>query len=78
DQRDHLSVPLILLGQIHQCHGQPKLARKYYEESLEVAKEIDEPQLLFPCYDGLATHILCQREIPLRLVHVVMLKDECR
>ncbi|MDC7742360.1 MULTISPECIES: adenylate/guanylate cyclase domain-containing protein [Rhizobium] len=55
DQRDHLSVPLIVLGQIHQCHGQPKLARKYYEEALEVAKEIDEPQLLFPCYDGLAT-----------------------
>ncbi|WP_434730152.1 adenylate/guanylate cyclase domain-containing protein [Rhizobium binae] len=55
DQRDHLSVPLIVLGQIHQCHGQPKLARKYYEEALEVAQEIDEPQLLFPCYDGLAT-----------------------
>ncbi|AHG45411.1 adenylate cyclase [Rhizobium leguminosarum bv. trifolii CB782] len=55
DQRDHLSVPLIVLGQIHQCHGQPNLARKYYEEALEVAKEIDEPQLLFPCYDGLAT-----------------------
>ncbi|MBY5355269.1 tetratricopeptide repeat protein [Rhizobium leguminosarum] len=55
DQRDHLSVPLIVLGQIHQCHGQPKLAHKYYEEALEVAKEIDEPQLLFPCYDGLAT-----------------------
>ncbi|WP_184701447.1 adenylate/guanylate cyclase domain-containing protein [Rhizobium lusitanum] len=55
DQRDHLSVPLIVLGQIHQCHGKPKLARKYYEEALEVAKEIDEPQLLFPCYDGLAT-----------------------
>ncbi|MBX5160543.1 tetratricopeptide repeat protein [Rhizobium sp. NZLR8] len=55
DQRDHLSVPLIVLGQIHQCHGEPKLARKYYEEALEVAKEIDEPQLLFPCYDGLAT-----------------------
>jgi len=55
DQRDHLSVPLIVLGQIHQCHGRPKLARKYYEEALEVAKEIDEPQLLFPCYDGLAT-----------------------
>ncbi|MBX5040112.1 tetratricopeptide repeat protein [Rhizobium lentis] len=55
DQRDHLSVPLIVLGQIHQCHGQPKLARKYYEEALEVAREFDEPQLLFPCYDGLAT-----------------------
>jgi adenylate cyclase len=55
DQRDHLAVPLIVLGQIHQCHGRPDLARRYYEEALELAREIGEPQLLFPCYDGLAT-----------------------
>ncbi|MEK1853775.1 MAG: adenylate/guanylate cyclase domain-containing protein [Phyllobacterium sp.] len=55
DQRDHLPVPLIVLGQIHQCHGQPELARHFYNEALEVARETGEPQLLFPCYDGLAT-----------------------
>ena len=55
DQRDHLSVPLIVLGQIHQCHGQPQLARRHYDEALAVALETGEPQLLFPCYDGLAT-----------------------
>jgi tetratricopeptide (TPR) repeat protein len=55
DQRDHLAVPLIVLGQIHQCHGQPGLARGFYEEALRLALEIGEPQLLFPCYDGLAT-----------------------
>jgi len=55
DQREHLSVPLIVLGQIHQCHGQPELARRLYGEALEVARETGEPQLLFPCYDGLAT-----------------------
>lgn len=55
DQRDHLAVPLIVLGQIHQCHGEPDLARNYYEEALQLAREIGEPQLLFPCYDGLAT-----------------------
>ena len=55
DQRDHLSVPLIVLGQIHQCHDQPELARECYNEALDVAREIGEPQLLFPCYDGLAT-----------------------
>ncbi len=55
DQRDHLAVPLIVLGQIHQCHGEPDLARSYYEEALQLAREIGEPQLLFPCYDGLAT-----------------------
>ncbi|MEK1888429.1 MAG: adenylate/guanylate cyclase domain-containing protein [Phyllobacterium sp.] len=55
DQRDHLPVPLIVLGQIHQCHGQPELARDCYREALAVAGETREPQLLFPCYDGLAT-----------------------
>ena len=52
---DHLAVPLIVLGQIHQCHGQPDLALRYYQEALTVAEEVGEPQLLFPCYDGLAT-----------------------
>ena len=55
DQREHLSVPLIVLGQIHQCNGKPELAVGLYNEALEVARETDEPQLLFPCYDGLAT-----------------------
>ncbi|MBN9137477.1 MAG: tetratricopeptide repeat protein, partial [Phyllobacterium sp.] len=45
----------IVLGQIHQCHDQPELARECYNEALDVAREIGEPQLLFPCYDGLAT-----------------------
>jgi adenylate cyclase len=55
DQRDHLPVPLIVLGQIHQCSGRPDLARCFYDEALAVARETGEPQLLFPCYDGLAT-----------------------
>jgi tetratricopeptide (TPR) repeat protein len=54
-QREHLPVPLIVLGQIHQCHGQPELAIHLYDEALEVARETGEPQLLFSCYDGLAT-----------------------
>jgi len=54
-QIDHLAVPLIVLGQIYQCHGDPDAALKYYEEALQLAEEIGEPQLLFPCYDGLAT-----------------------
>jgi predicted ATPase len=55
DQREHLPVPLIVLGQIHQCHAQPDLAARCYNEALEVARETGEPQMLFPCYDGLAT-----------------------
>ncbi len=55
DQREHLAVPLTVLAQIHQCHHAPELALRYYYEALEVARETGEPQLLFPCYDGLAT-----------------------
>jgi predicted ATPase len=52
---DHLAVPLIVLGQIHQCHGEHREAFAMYEEARGLAEQIGEPQLLFPCYDGLAT-----------------------
>jgi adenylate cyclase len=52
---DHLAVPLIVLGQIHQCHGEHGQAFAMYEEALGLAEQVGEPQLLFPCYDGLAT-----------------------
>jgi adenylate cyclase len=55
DQRDHLPVPLLVLAQIYQCHGQPDLARRHYVEALDAARDTGEAQLLFPCYDGLAT-----------------------
>jgi adenylate cyclase len=54
-QLDHLAVPLIVLGQIQQCHGDPELALGYYREALALVEPTGEPQLLFPCYDGLAT-----------------------
>jgi adenylate cyclase len=54
-QLDHLAVPLIVLGQILQCQGQGRRALEYYREALALAERIDEPQLLFPCYDGLGT-----------------------
>lgn len=54
-QIDHLAVPLIVLGQIHQCHGKPDTALKYYKEALELAEQMAEPQLMFPCYEGMAT-----------------------
>jgi hypothetical protein len=52
---DHLAVPLIVLGQIRQCHGDHQSALASYEEALTLAEQVGEPQLLFPCYDGLAT-----------------------
>lgn len=52
---DHLPVPLIVLAQIYQCHGEPERALGHYREAMTIAEEVGEPQLLFPCYDGLAT-----------------------
>jgi adenylate cyclase len=52
---DHLAVPLIVLGQIHQCHGEHAQALASFQEALDLAERVGEPQLLFPCYDGLAT-----------------------
>ena len=54
-QLDQLTVSLVVLGQIYQCHGEPALALGYYEEALALAEQTGEPQLMFPCYDGLAT-----------------------
>jgi len=54
-QRNHLPIPLILLAQIYQCQDQLEESQRYYSEACAIAEEIGEPQLLFPCYDGLAT-----------------------
>jgi adenylate cyclase len=54
-QLDHLTVSLVVLGQIYQCHGDPEHALAYYTEAMALAEQTGEPQLLFPCYDGLAT-----------------------
>ncbi len=57
---DHLAVPLIVLGQIQQCHGSADQALRYYEEALALAEEMGEPQLMFPCLEGMATVFLDQ------------------
>ena len=54
-QLDHLAVPLIVLGQIYQCQRKLDLALSHYREAMGLAEEVGEPQLLFPCYEGLAT-----------------------
>jgi hypothetical protein len=52
---DHLAVPLIVLGQIHQCHGDHALAFASYEEALAAGRASRGAPAPFPCYDGLAT-----------------------
>ncbi|HEY1307596.1 MAG TPA: protein kinase [Vicinamibacterales bacterium] len=64
-QLDHLAVPLIVTGQIQQCCGQHQQAENTYREALALAERIGEPQLILPCYDGLAT-ILLDRGDPVR------------
>jgi tetratricopeptide (TPR) repeat protein len=54
-QHNHLPVPLIILAQIHQCRGDHERSERYYTRALEVAESVGEPQLLVPCYEGLAT-----------------------
>lgn len=54
-QRNHLPIPLILLAQIYQCQEQLEESKHDYMEACAIAEEIGEPQLVFPCYDGLAT-----------------------
>jgi adenylate cyclase len=54
-QRNHLPIPIIILAQIYQCRGDQARSRERYLEALALAEPIGEPQLLFPCYDGLAT-----------------------
>ncbi|WP_027545091.1 adenylate/guanylate cyclase domain-containing protein [Bradyrhizobium sp. WSM2254] len=77
DQREHLSVPLIVLGQIHQCHFRPDLAARCYNEAIEVANETGEPQQLFPCYDGLATLSLDRGDMPEADRYFALAHDVC-
>ncbi len=54
-QLDHLAVPLVVMAQIHQCRGELQKAFDAYSEALALAEKVGEPQLILPCYDGLAT-----------------------
>jgi adenylate cyclase len=74
---DHLAVPLIVLGQIHQCHGEHAQAFASYEEALDLAERAGEPQLLFPCYDGLATLHLDAGNAAMAEVYLAKSQEVC-
>ena len=76
-QRDHLTVSLIVLGQIYQCHGETQRAAEYYKEAVALAEESAEPQLLFPCYDGLATLYLDLDEFELAEEYMRKSRETC-
>jgi adenylate cyclase len=75
---DHLAVPLIVLGQIHQCRGEQSLAFTCYEEALGLAERAGEPQLLFPCYDGLATLHLDAGSLESAELYLAKSQDVCK
>ena len=74
---DHLAVPLIVLGQIHQCHGDTDVALRYYEEALALAEEMAEPQLIFPCLEGMATVFLEQGDDARAESYFIRADDVC-
>ncbi len=74
---DHLAVPLIVLGQIHQCHGEHIQAFAMYEEARGLAEQVGEPQLLFPCYDGLATLYLDAGNQAMAEVYLAKAQEVC-
>ena len=78
DLLDHLAVPLIVLGQIHQCHGDHARALASYQEALGLAERAGEPQLLFPCYDGLATLNLDAGNVAAAETYLAKAQDVCR
>ena len=63
-QQNHLPVPLIILAQIHQCRGDSERSAHYYRRALTVAESVGEPQLLVPCYEGLATLAIERDDAP--------------
>ncbi len=54
-QGSHLPIPIIILAQIYQCRGDGERSARHYREALELAERLGDPQLLVPCYEGLAT-----------------------
>jgi adenylate cyclase len=75
---DHLAIPLIVLGQIHQCHGDHASAFAWFEEALGLAEQVGEPQLLFPCYDGLATLNLDAGNHAMAEIYLAKSQDVCQ
>jgi adenylate cyclase len=76
-QLDHLAVPLIVMAQIHQCQGDLQQAQDAYRDALTVAEKVGEPQLLFPCYDGLATIHLDRGDRTLAEQYMQKAQDLC-
>ena len=58
-------------------HGQPARALRHYHEALELAEKSGEPQLLFPCYDGLATLYLDADDGELAQRYMARARDTC-
>ncbi|KGF78173.1 hypothetical protein IA69_31950, partial [Massilia sp. JS1662] len=63
---------------IYQCHGEAARALRHYEEALALAEKSDEPQLLFPCYEGLATLYLDVDDAVQAERYMALAQDTCQ
>jgi adenylate cyclase len=77
-QRNHLPIPLLLLAQIYQCQDQLQESERYYLEASAIAEEIGEPQLLHPCYDGLATLYLALGQTAKAETYLAKAQEVCQ
>jgi adenylate cyclase len=75
--RSHLPVPLIVLAQVEQCHGEVRGAERHYLEALDLGQELNDPQVLFPCYDGLATLYLDQGDDQRAHLYMARAQEVC-
>ena len=51
---------LLSIGEVARRSGLAPSALRYYEEALGLAEKMGEPQLMFPCLEGMATVYLDQ------------------
>jgi adenylate cyclase len=66
------------LAQIYQCQDQLEESKHYYVEACTLAEESGEPQLLFPCYDGLATLYLALGDTAQAEEYLAKGREVCR
>jgi len=53
-------------------------SKRYYLEACAIAEELGEPQLLFPCYDGLATLSLALNDTATAEEYLAKNQEVCR
>lgn len=75
--RSHLPVSLIVLAQGQQCQGRFAEAEASYLEALSIAEELGDPQILFPCLEGLGMLSLEQEQVERGQAYLARARKVC-